>query len=284
MDQTISATDNQVTAGADNQNTGPAANSNWTGANGGQANGQAAPTDELFKGINPNQLPPEIKAHYDGMLRDYREKTARLSEMTKSEVAKATEAYKSKAEYYDQILGQEEFVKQWNDYVQKANGTAAEPTNAGDPKLTQLEATVREMHEKLQAAELQKVTDAFAEAVNEKGEKLNADFDRLNNLHLGQLVEGDSKEDFSLLRACIELSPGKTPQEKLAAGYQSAKKFYDSIFEEGRKAGLGRNQSKVMNGSLPPTNLNGNLSTTDKRPKNAGEAIEMARKGIVVSR
>lgn len=283
MNESISATDNPIVGATDNPTAEPVATSSGTGATGGQAQG-GAPTDDLFKGVDPNRLPPEVKAHYDSMLRDYRDKTAKLSETTKSEIDKAVQAYKQKAEYYDQFSSQEEFVKQWNEHVQKANAPAAQPGQAGDSQIDQLKAQLQEVSQKIQMSELSQVTDAFANAVDEKGEKIHPEFDAFNDLHLGEIANGQEKEPFSFLRACIELSPGNSPQEKLANGYKKAKEVHDEIFEKGRKAGLGKLQSKVLNGSLPPTNVNANLSTTDKKPKNAHEAIEMAKKGLMVSR
>lgn len=277
------ATDNPTAGIADNPATEPAVPVNGTSATNGQATG-AAPADELFKGVDPNKLPPEVKAHYDSMLRDYREKTTKLSETIKSESQKATEAYRQKAELYDQIAQQEEFVRQWNDYVQKAQ-SSGQPANPADPVLNQMKQQIQEMNQKIQQTELAQVTEAFAEAVNEKGEKLHPEFDQLNGIFIGKLQEGQESEDFSLLRACIELSPGSNPQEKLANGYKAAKAVHDAIFEAGKKAGMGRVQAKVQNGTIPPTNAGGEgLTITEKKPKNAQEALEMAKKGLMVSR
>jgi hypothetical protein len=276
------ATDNPAEAVADNP-MGPAAPNAGTGANGGQAPG-AAPATDLFKGIDPNKLPPEIKAHYDSMLRDYREKTTKLSETTKAEIAKATEAYREKAERFDQVAGEEEFVRMWNEHVQKASAPAAtENADPNDP-VSKLENQLKEIQQKMQVSELAQVTDAFADAVDEKGEKLHPEFDRLNGIVVGQAQNGLKSEEYSFLRACIDLAPGKSPQERLTNGYKTAKATYDAIYEEGRKAGLGRLQAKLNNGSQPPTNVGNIASTTDKRPKTAREALELARKGIAVSR
>lgn len=279
------ATDNSAATGADNLATEPANDANGTGTTTGQAPG-ATPGDDLFKGVDPNRLSPELKQSYDSMLRDYREKTTKLSETTKSEVQKATEAYRQKAEHYDQIAREESFVKQWNEYVQKAQSVQANGQEANsNPELAQMKATLNEMTQKIQMSELSQVTDSFAEAVNEKGEKMHPDFDQLNGMSIGQLNSNGKQENFSLLRACIELSTGKTPQERLANGYKSAKALRDSIFDEGKKAGMGRLQQKIQNGSLPPSNAAGEvLSVTDKRPKTAHEALAMARRGQVVSR
>lgn len=282
MSEEISGTDNSNTAVLDNPN-GTEQAVNETSPNGGQAS-EAAPT-ELFQGMDPNKLPPQAKVFYDQMLKDYRDKTSKLSETIKSEAAKATEAYRTKADLYDQIAAQEEFVKMWNEYARKSQVKGENPQNPGDPVLTEMKAKLDEMNQKIQMTEMAQITDAFAEAVNEKGEKLHADFDTLNEIMIGEWTDGQEKEPFSLLRASVELAPGKSPQEKLANGYKMAKQVRDAIFEEGRKAGMGRVQQKVSNGTNPPSHSIGDtLSVTEKRPKNAAEALALARKGTIVSR
>lgn len=250
----------------------------------GEANdGQGAPADEGFTHVDPKTLPPQLRSAYDNMLKDYKNKTTSLSETIKQETERAVQAYREKASQYDQISTQEEFVKMWNDYVQKSQsqGQAQE----GDPVLNQMKQQLQEMSQKIQVSEMTQVTDAFAEAINEKGEKIHPDFDSLNSISLGKIQNGNNVEDFSLLRACIELSQGKTPQERLANGYKLAKSAHDSIFESGRKAGMGRMERKIQNSSLPPSHSSGDvLNMTDKKPKNAREALEMAKKGLVVSR
>ena len=284
MDDLTNSTPDSGTMATDNNSTHQTVEG--TVQTNGDAGGQGAPIEETFTRVDVNSLPPQLRESYNNMLRDYKEKTTGIAETIKSEVAKATEALRSKADYYDSIVSQESFVKQWNDYVAKVN--QAESVQPGssqtNPELIQLKAQVQQVSQKLQEAELSQVTDAFADAVNEKGEKINADFDKLNSISIGQIQNGDETEDFSLLRACVELSPGNSPQEKLANGYKMAKQQYDAIFEEGRKAGMGRIQSKVSNGTQPPTNVGGALSITEKKPRSAREALEMAKKGIMVSR
>lgn len=280
------ATDNPNTAIADNPQMEPASPVSGTSAPGGQAS-EAAPAGELFKGVDPNRLPPEAKAHYDSMLRDYREKTAKLSESTKSEVEKAVQAYREKATFYDQIANQPDFVERWNSYVQESQAKSTVDEN-GDP-VTQVKAELSQLRQEIQRekqmTEINQVTEAFAEAVSDKGEKLHPEFDQLNTLSIGQLQEGDKAQEFSLLRAGIELAQGNSPQEKLANGYKAAKAVYDSIFEAGKKAGMGRLQTKLLNGTNPPSNSGGEvLSVTEKRPKSAREAFEMAKRNQVVSR
>lgn len=278
------ANDNSATATLDNPATEPNPAASETGATSRQA-AEASPTGDLFKGVDPNRLPPEARAAYDSMLRDYRDKTGKLSETIKSEIAKATEQYQQKATFYDQIATQEEFVKKWNEYVQEAQSKPNGQPSEGDPVLTQMKQQLQEMNQKIVMSEMSQVTDAFAEAIDEKGAKLHPEFDQLNNIMVGSLENGSNKDEYSLLRGCVELAPGKSPQEKLANGFKTAKAVYDSIFELGKKSGMGRLQTKVLNSTNPPSNASGDvLSITDKKPKNAREAMDMARRGQMVSR
>jgi hypothetical protein len=256
------------------QDTGPAAVQD-TVQSGGDAAGQSAPTDEGFGKIDPKTLPPELRKAYDSMLTDYKQKTTKVSETVKAEVAKATEAFKAKADFYDQLAGQESFVKQWNEYVKTANGQQnAQPDN---PVMAELQ----EIKAKIQEREVAEVINAFSEAVDEKGAKMHPDFDKLNGVIVGK---NDQVGEYSLLRACIELSPGNSPDEKLAAGYKTAKQLFDQIFEDGKKAGMGQMRMKVQRSTEPPSGSSVNTNVTDKKPKNAHEAFEMARQGIAVQR
>lgn len=281
MSEQISA-DNSTTAVVDNPSE-PTNGVNETGAVDGQAQGGAP--DDIFKGVDPLKLPPELKAVYNSMLTDYRTKTAGIKETTKTEIEKAVQAYREKAANYDQIAGQEAFVTKWNEYVKEqerqANQGGAQP---GDPALNEMKTQLQEMQQKIQISELSQIRDAFADAVDEKGQKMHPQFDEFNGISIGKIGQGDKAEDFSLLRACIELSAG-SPQEKLANGYKKAKGVYENIFEAGKKSGMGRLQTKALNGTQPPTNVSGDILTmTDKKPRNAREAMEMARKGQMVSR
>lgn len=271
------------TAVADgNPLTEPSATTNGTGEPNGEARQSATATDTFVpQGIDINTLPPSVRAHIEkinsDMVRGFTEKTTKLSETTKSEVAKATEAYRQKAELYDQIATQEEFVKMWNEHVQKSQ--APQPGQSEPDPVTQ---KLKELEQKIQISEMTQVTESFAEAVDEKGQKIHPDFDELNGLIVGSV---GGNEPFSLLRASIELAPGNSPAEKLANGYKTAKQVRDQIFEAGRKAGMGRLQTKLQNGTIPPSNGAGEvLSVTEKRPKSAREAMDLARKNYVVSR
>ena len=264
--------------------------SSLTNASSGEATQSATTSDSFIpEGVDINTLPPNVRAIVDkinkDMVRGFTEKTTKLSDTIKSEAAKASEAYKSKADLYEQISSQEEFVKQWNEYVQKVNTTPQNPQDSQmNTETLQLKSQLEEIKQKIELTELNQVTDAFAEAMDEKGEKLHPEFDKLNDIVIGALNQGQEAEEYSLLRAHIELAPGNTPQEKLVNGYKTAKATYDGIFEEGRKAGMGRLEKKVLNGTQPPSNSGSGMSTTEKKPKDAYEALEMAKRGIMVTR
>lgn len=269
----------------DNPQAESAVTTNETSNQDGEATQGATGQDSFIpKDVDVNTLPPNLRAIVDkinkDMVRGFTEKTSSISEKVKQETAKAVAQYQEKAKLYEQIAAQEDFVQKWNAYVQEkqSGGQTAE----GDPKLSQLEAKFEEINQKIQMSELSQMTNAFAEAVNEKGVKLHPEFDELNTLPVGQ---GPNGEQFSLLSVCSKLAQGQTPQERLANGYKQAKLAYSTIFEAGKKAGMGRVQAKIQNGTQPPSNSTGDiLSYTEKRPKNAREAIEMARRGQVVSR
>lgn len=279
-----------LTAGNPDSQSGGTASATATMSDGtnnqnGEASQSATVSDSFIpEGVDINTLPQNVRAIVDkinkDMVRGFTEKTSKLSETIKTESQKATEAYRSKADLYDQIATQEEFVRQWNEYVQKSQSKSPE-NQSGDPVLTEMKKQLDDMSKKIQISELSEITEAFASAQDEKGNSIHPDFDTLNNLSIGELKDG---EQFSLLRACVELAKGN-PQEKLANGYKSAKTIRDAIFEEGRKAGMGRMEKKILNGTNPPSNSSGDvLTVTDKKPKSAREALEMARRGQVVSR
>jgi hypothetical protein len=291
MNDQILAGDNSTESSSNNPDTGLQNGlSDETTASNGQANGATAPggapdSADIFKGIDPAKLPPELKQSYNQMLSDYRDKTTRLKETIKAEAEKATQAYREKASMYDQIAAQEPFVKRWNEYVEETKRQTGQPPQEGDPNIMALKSQLEEVTNKIQQRELSELTSAFSEATNEKGERLHPEFDALNEITLGAMDNNGHPDEYSLLRGCLELAPGNSPQERLANGYKTAKAVYDKIFEAGKKAGLGRVNQKIQNGSIPPTNSGGDiLQTTDKKPRNAREAMEMARRGVVVSR
>lgn len=276
MENTISG-DNQAVQVADNPAlnvTEPAAGANGTAQTNGQAAGQPAPADENLGGFDPNRLPPELRKVHDAMLRDYRKKTGEVADKIKAEVAKATAASKDQAEFYQQFIKHPKLVDFYNSYVaeiQKQANVAdqPQPDDAVRQKLEQIET-------KLATAETLEYVNAFADAKNDKGELLHPDFDRFSSFKIGT---HEQLGDYDLLRACVELAPGNSPQEKMEAGYKAASDLFQSIFEEGRKAGLGRLQQKIRNSTTPPSS-SAAANYAPHQAKNALEALEFARRGL----
>jgi hypothetical protein len=257
----------------------PAADAGTVQPSGEAAGEQSASVEESFTSINPNTLPPQLRPAYDNMLRDYKTKTTRLSETVKSETAKAVEAFKEKAELYDKVITNEEFVKQWNEYVQKVNAQTSADEN--DP-VVKLNKEVQQLKAVALKGEAIDAINMFANAVDEKGQKVHSDFDKLNSVVVDEIAEGNgNKRAVTLLGIAIDISPGNTTHEKIANGYKSAKKVYDAIFEEGKKAGLGRLQTKVLNSTQPPSSMPP-VATSSRRPKNAYEALQFAKQGLAV--
>lgn len=286
MDQSISTATSE-TGATGTSITGAEATGLENGQPNGEAgSGQSATGSESFipQGVDLKSLPPALRAHIEkmnsDMVRGFTEKTTKLAQTIKTETEKAVEAYRQKAEFYDQFVNHPDLVKQYNDYVARLQQQATaqqEKTGAVDEKVIQ---EIQQIKTELQTAKVLEHVNAFADAKDGKGALLHPDFEKLSNFKIGTHSKAG---DYDLLRASVELAPGKTPQEKLENGYKAAKATYDAIFEEGRKAGMGRIQQKLKNGSLPPSTSTA-ASIAPRRPKNAMEALEFARQGLEVAR
>lgn len=262
---------------------------NGNGQPTGEATGQSATGQESFipSGVDLKTLPPQVRAYVDEvnkqMVRGFTEKTTKLSETVKAETAKAVAAFRQKADFYDQIAQQKDFVERWNTYVKEVESKGrvdpSDPVGKLEAKLQQMEA---QFQTEKSIASAEQIIKAFEEAVDEKGNKINADFEKLSKVMVGEaLLPNGQKNSYSLLRASIELAPGGSPQEKLANGYKNAKAIYDSIFAEGQKAERGRTMNRARNGSFAPSSMNA-TSIAPHRAKNAMEALTFARKGLAV--
>ena len=253
----------------------------------GDANGQGASVEETLGNVDPRTLPPQLKSVYDNMLRDYKTKTTKVAETVKAQLAKELEPHREKLSAYEQLVKEEAFVQKWNEYVAEEQAKQNAPQrDPNDPnaklakKVQELEKSQEEIHMQVRASEALDTINAFAAAVDDKGEKLHPEFDKLSGFSLGK---HEKAGNYDLLRAAVELAPGDNIQQKIENGYKNAEAVYKAIYEEGRKAALGHVQQKVRNGTTAPSNLPaGNL--TASRPKDAAEALEWAKKGIAVQR
>ena len=283
-DQISSASEAVATAQA--QVNGTAEEAKSTTQPDGEAARQSAPATETFvpEGVDVNSLPPALRAQVEqinkDMVRGFTEKTTKLSEAIKAETEKAVKAFKQKAEQYDALASDEEVTRAINELIQKRN--APDPTK--DP-VKVLEERVKAFEEKdqfkAQVEEIQSEVVKFESAVDDKGKPLHPDFAALGEIHIGSLARPNGKEDrYSLLRFAIETAPGNTPTEKLENGYKAAKAVRDAIFEEGKKAGMGRLQQKSAAASIPPSGSFAPSGTAPAKAKNALEAIQFARQGL----
>lgn len=280
--------DNPAPSGADNPS-GHATDVNGTPKTNGQPDGQTGLVDDV---LNPKNLPPELRPHLDNMVKAYREKTEGLSKRVQAEVAKAVEAYKQKAEQYDALAADEEVTRAVNELIQRRNAPPPnqDPAKALEEKVKTFEEKLKTSEERIQfqeqVKELETEVVAFESAVDEKtGKPLHPDFEVLAGIQIGSLSRpGGKREPYSLLRFAIETAEGETPQEKLENGYKAAKAVRDSIYEEGKKDGMGRLRQKSASASLPPS---GSFSPSGVAPaaaKNGREAIQFARQGLAPAR
>ena len=253
----------------------------------GDANGQGASVEERLGNVDPNTLPPALRSAYDNMLRDYKSKTTKVAETVKAQLARELQPFQEKASAYEKLIQTPEFVDKWNAYVEEQ--TRLEQQRAAGPndpnaklakEVQELKKSQEEIHMQVRASEALDSINAFAAAVDEKGEKLHPEFDKLSGFSLGS---HEKAGNYDLLRAAVELAPGDNIQQKLENGYKNAEATYKAIFEEGRKAALGHVQQKVRNGTQPPSNLPAGKLTA-QRPKDALEALQWAQKGISVQR
>lgn len=267
---------------------GPESSVNGNIQSGGEARQSATATETFVpQGMNVNTLPPAVRAEMERvnneMVRGFTAKTQKLAEEAKK--YEGYDAFKQKAEFYDQFSAQDEFVKRWNDYVEEVNArkNGVQKADSSDPvhaKLAEFEKQLQAERLARQESEVMTFVDAFSNAKDEKGAPLHPDFEALSEYTLGASKEAG---EYSLLRACIELAGGNTPQERVSAGYKIAKGIRDQLLEEGRKQGMGRMLSKVRNSTEAPTISSDKTSFNgDAKKLSVREARELAEKGVVV--
>lgn len=270
--------DNPATTDADNPDQGHATGTNGTS----QANGQPAEqTGHVDDVLNPKNLPPELRPHLDNMVKAYRDKTEKLSETVKSEVAKAVEAHRQKAEQYDLLVADPDVVKAVNDLLErrKAPDPNQDPVKRLEEKVKTFEERTRYQE---QVKEYEQEVVKFESAVDEKtGKPLHPNFVKFSEMLIGEASGRDGKkEPVSVLKVAIMTAPGETPQEKLANGYAAVQKWHDSIFEEGKKEGMGRLKQKAAGASIPPSGSFAPSGIAPERAKSGLDAIRFARQGL----
>lgn len=285
----------------------PGDNGNGTASSGGgQAQGQGAPTQEAFTNIDPNTLPKELRGVYDNMLRDYKGKTTTLADERKkySEEIKRYSDYdtvKERAQALEQLQSDPRF-QSWVQQLNQQNGNAkaeeglspelqqlwlegqADPAKAVEfhRKIAQMEtASLRSEQEKLKTENLNNqaegILKAWSEAKDSKtGEPLRKDYDRLEKSGLFEFAVSKYLDKYPN----TQVDEG---MKVLNAAYETSKKTYEEIFQEGYQAHLREAQQKVSNSSeRPGVGANSNEENLDyDKAKNLSvrDAVALARQG-----
>lgn len=281
-------------AGGQAPSTGNGTPSNQSGPANGQ--GQSAPTEDRFSTVDPETLPPELKAIYKNLQSDYTKKTMSAAEKAK------------KAEAYDHIVARPDFKDFWSgmNRQQKADFKEqkveaekrlgekitderfAKAFNSKDDFLALLEEVVHDRSEKSQKkiAELEgklsvkdaaDVVESFATQIDKgTGQPVRPDFYHLD-------------ED-NLITGFLTVNPpeGATEQAyltKLNDAYTWAKQVTQKYYEKGRSEALARIQQKAATSSEPPTQAaKGAYTGPDPKKLTVREAMDLAKKNIRVPR
>lgn len=256
---------------------------------------QSAPAEESFSNVDPETLPPELKAVYKNLQSDYTKKTQSIADTRK------------KAEAYDKISQDQRFVDYWkglnreqkadfkeqkaevektlgqkitDDRFQKAFETkdgfldliaevAKEMNGGSQNKIATLE-------EKLHLKDTQDLVQSFATEMGKDGKLVRPDFDSLDE---DQLITG-----------YLNVNPPENKsdgayRQRLNEAYGWAKTVSQKYYEKGKAEALQIIQKKAAASTEPPTNA-AKGAYTGPNPKNmtASEAFQLAKKGIRVPR
>lgn len=288
MDPTPAAT------GAPTPDTGTASVSTGTVTPSGQAstgNGESAPAEESFTSVDPNRLPPELKAAYNNMLTDYKKKTA--------EVAARRRDYDSlskKAGLYDQISSDEAFVRYWNGLSDTQKKEAvSEASGDGQVQITEAEfAQAFESPQNFQAF-VNKLADQKMQGLSQKTQSLEQELvvtkasEFVKDFKMRpEYKDFDKFDKYGFITYQIQANPPSKADPRawesaLKSAYKNAEQVYGDIFEEGRKNGLTRIEEKARLSTESPSNsLAGSYSGGDPKSLSVAEAVALARKGIKV--
>lgn len=228
----------------------------------------AQPAEEQFGGVDIKTLPKEIqtllKEKHDAMLKDYKEKTTKLADDRKS-----MEPLSRKAELLDQLAQDQEFIQWWNSRNQKSQPEQEQKDLTPEEQLIQ---RVQNIESELSSERAQNLVNTFADAVDEKGQKLHPDFDELSN-------EG-------LIKGYLDLNPPTSKAEfskRLEEAYKWSNALATKYREAGKKAAYEEMQKKAGISTTPPsTGAKGTYDGPDPRKASVAELVDMARRGIRV--
>lgn len=260
-----------------------------TAKTGSQASG-AAPSQDTFLSGDPSTLPPEIRGHYDNMLKDYKKKTEAIAELRKkaetfdrlnqdprvagylqglSSQQKADfQTQKAEAEVnLGQTISDEEFLAafQSKETFLKFLEKTATHLNAKSQK------EINELKAERQVAKAGDIVQSFATEAGPDGKPLRPDFWALD------------QED-GLITGYLNVNPPNSEADysvKLNEAYTWAKSMTQKYYEKGKAEALTVIQKKAGNSTEMPTNSAKNAYTgTDPKKLDAAEAVALAKKGI----
>lgn len=254
---------------------------------------QSAPAEESFTDIDPETLPPELKAKYKSMLSDYTKKTQSIADVRK------------KAEAFDQVRSRSDFNEWWSgaskqqkadfkEQKQEAEKRLGEKIsdddftkafNSKDDFLALLERVhndrsekaqkkIEKLEQQLSVKDAQDVVESFATEMGKDGKAVRPDFYSLDE---DQLISGYLNVN----------PPDNTTQQaylsKLNEAYGWAKAISQKYYEKGKSEALQIIQKKAAGSTEPPTQTAKGAYTGPKIPT-VREAIELAKKGQRVVR
>lgn len=239
-----------------------------TSGPGGEPEDKTGTTETFYTG-DVNALPPQLKDSYNNMLRDYHRKTEDLANRRKS-----MDEHERKAVLYDELSRDPAFVSYWNKLAQSGNQPQETPTAQGDIPLPITPEEWQQIHEGPEG--FVKVMDKYLQERNKPvQEKLRAfETDAIKRTAAEAIDEfadektPDGKLRYPLFKTFRENYPevlvgilnqepeAKNPSEygrRLKNAYEKTVKFYNAIYEEGKKVGQGILQRKAEGSSEMPT-------------------------------
>lgn len=271
--------------------TAPDASGSGTTAPQGDAMAKGASEADISR-IDVNTLPPEVRAAYEkaynDMLRDYKDKTTKISEREKS----LSEA-EQHSKLYQAMLQDPDFVNYWQ--TRAGNGGDRKPAlpftedewEAAKESPGAFYDLVKKMNQPLQQELVNsKISDVIAEFAEEV-EEVEKD---------GVKVEVKKRplfydlEESGLISHYMTRNPAKSMdeyQKKLVSAYEWAKSQYDRIYAKGKDAANASVRGRLGNSTLAP----GDITTTgetyqgkDPKKLTTAESWELAKQGKTVPR
>lgn len=236
---------------------------------------QAAPAEEQFSDVDPKTLPPELQTLYKKMQSGFTKKMQGLTEAQK------------KAEIYDQLAGDKDFVSYWEQKIAKGQ----------DPSAAQPEPLVndQEYAEALSSPQgfekiMQKVIAKAVEPLAQKARAAEA------SDILEEFAAEPGHEDLyalqedELISIQLRLDPPKNERDyraKVQEAYTRAKdltqKYFQKGYEKAKAEAMGVIQNKVNAASNPPTiNAGKTYEGPDPKDLTGADAYRLAKKGVRV--